>query len=616
MMFRDNPRRWGRQGAGILFFCKDQILLLKRSEHVEEPGTWGTPGGAFGGDAYVDSEERFKTRTDLNEYWEAALEETEQELGSIPRSVFKTGEFDHVVFAEGNRRFVTFFVRISPQTRSKWDLVLNWENDEAEWFNVGDFPDPLHYGVKYIIDERPHIFGNYIPTKLLEFVKFPDALPGWAKELRVWVSGTIKIFNTNIDEWVDKPSYMISIASDLVKARNQYHNIYPLAGLAGRLGLKSGGLENAEYHGGGFNCFFELCDVVQNLAAQYAELEDDQLSCSIMPYEGSPWDFDQKQTYYFSSKLRKTVKSTPPPTKLIEQDPSTGKPGQKRVLDWCRVKPLISCSGIPNELGMIFPGDKNNEVYFASHCFNNLTEIRSALKDCGGLLMPSIGVGLVPSVNFGPFVLIADPLVVLEGLKPYRTGKGEFPVHVYKTDTWTVTTKGLYGDRGVEALEEWVGYDTGNQTDRFSLLLDWAGGRDMDDMPLRNTKQLLSRLQIIRRKWNYPDIELESIALSTDSKNYYPYIEAKVNGITPFKCYTAAFCPIDAADAFRKVLRRGGFAGSVYGIPGMHVEDVISPGGFSKMDRQEQWDAGWLVRRLLLGLIRKNPSRLHEVRYK
>jgi len=38
---------WGRAGAGVLFTTGTQILLLKRSSWVDQPGTWGIPGGAI-----------------------------------------------------------------------------------------------------------------------------------------------------------------------------------------------------------------------------------------------------------------------------------------------------------------------------------------------------------------------------------------------------------------------------------------------------------------------------------------------------------------------------------------------------------------------------------------
>jgi len=38
--------RWGNQGSGMLFTTGEKILLLERSGSVEEPHTWGLPGGA------------------------------------------------------------------------------------------------------------------------------------------------------------------------------------------------------------------------------------------------------------------------------------------------------------------------------------------------------------------------------------------------------------------------------------------------------------------------------------------------------------------------------------------------------------------------------------------
>ena len=33
------------EGSGVLFVAGESVLLLRRSEKVTEPGTWGVPGG-------------------------------------------------------------------------------------------------------------------------------------------------------------------------------------------------------------------------------------------------------------------------------------------------------------------------------------------------------------------------------------------------------------------------------------------------------------------------------------------------------------------------------------------------------------------------------------------
>ena len=40
---------WGKQGAGCIILAKDtgRICLPHRSQYVEQPGTWGTWGGAI-----------------------------------------------------------------------------------------------------------------------------------------------------------------------------------------------------------------------------------------------------------------------------------------------------------------------------------------------------------------------------------------------------------------------------------------------------------------------------------------------------------------------------------------------------------------------------------------
>ena len=137
---RLNGSYWGRQGAGLLLLAGGKALLALRSEEVNEPGTWGIPGG--------------KVEEDEQAY-DAALREAQEELGPIPPHVV----FGEVVFQDGEFRYTTFLARVRQKDAKGWKPRLNWENDEARWVKVSELPDDLHFGLEFVMRERPDLFA-------------------------------------------------------------------------------------------------------------------------------------------------------------------------------------------------------------------------------------------------------------------------------------------------------------------------------------------------------------------------------------------------------------------------------------------------------------------------
>lgn len=141
---------WGRSAAGIMFFSRGRVLLALRSEHVNEPGTWGIPGG--------------KTNAGERPY-DAALRETREELGdTVPPHLV----FGEVVFEDDGFRYTTFLAMVDPRHADRWVFDLESdefpESDEVRWFHVGSLPeDDLHFGVRYVRDKRPDLFRPDTP---------------------------------------------------------------------------------------------------------------------------------------------------------------------------------------------------------------------------------------------------------------------------------------------------------------------------------------------------------------------------------------------------------------------------------------------------------------------
>ena len=123
---------WGRQAAGCVFVAKDtgRFCIAHRSNAVQEPGTWGTIGGA------IDESE---------DPAEAVRREVAEETGYtgdmqlIPLMVFRapTGSF----------KYHNFLAVVS----TEFTPDLNWETQAYAWFKFGEWPSPLHPGLKSLL---------------------------------------------------------------------------------------------------------------------------------------------------------------------------------------------------------------------------------------------------------------------------------------------------------------------------------------------------------------------------------------------------------------------------------------------------------------------------------
>ncbi len=122
---------WGKQGAGCIFLAKDtkRILLPFRSRAVEQPHTWGVWGGA------IDSNEDPATAV-KREVQEEAGYDGNVEL--VPLVVFEKGTF----------RYHNFLAIVD----SEFEPNLQWETENFKWVEYGNWPSPLHFGLKYLIE--------------------------------------------------------------------------------------------------------------------------------------------------------------------------------------------------------------------------------------------------------------------------------------------------------------------------------------------------------------------------------------------------------------------------------------------------------------------------------
>lgn len=124
---------WGAAGAGCVFKSKKtgRYLLAHRSQYVLEPNTWGTWGGA------IDSGEDPET---------AVRREVEEESGYTgPAEYRKLWTFKA---PNGKFRYYNFLVIVPDEFTPE----LDWENQGYRWVAGGDWPKPMHPGLKALLD--------------------------------------------------------------------------------------------------------------------------------------------------------------------------------------------------------------------------------------------------------------------------------------------------------------------------------------------------------------------------------------------------------------------------------------------------------------------------------
>lgn len=123
---------FGAQAAGCVFVARStgRMMLVHRSEAVEQPFTWGNCGGAHHED---------ETPID------AARREGYEETGY-------TGHIDLVpafVFTSGTFRYSNFFAVVEDEFVPE----LGWEATDYKWCTLDDMPAPLHFGIEALFGD-------------------------------------------------------------------------------------------------------------------------------------------------------------------------------------------------------------------------------------------------------------------------------------------------------------------------------------------------------------------------------------------------------------------------------------------------------------------------------
>lgn len=414
-----------------------------------------------------------------------------------------------------------------------------------------------------------------------------------AKEVLIWFTGrTI----------MDSPEIMIAFRGDALKLKSHVltRQISNDRGRFDRTLQKDIGLKGtSQYFPYGDTYAYDLFSGIGAMADEVMGAAE-QVSVTMMPAEGTPWSQYASPTEFYSAKTRKLHRTRKPKwlTTVIERGPD----GDRELYgaDFCQLAPHVSdCSGN----GTVGSFNTGKPLFFVvSHTLDIAKNTRitmdnaRSIKRCGGLLFPSLAAGSVPATNFGSLVLVADVAMILASLRPYKKGRGKWPIAVYETDAWTATTGNFLGAGSVQYQQELTGSPDLNWTyvdDFWSLGPPLAGllSGSGDARLISSTKKL--RTVLTRRAKAYPrELDLAGLARvreqHSNDEMKYAYVEAKSNGIVPMSCFPVAVCPSSQRSESAKFLRAAGWRGKLLTIGFDPEIDLVS--------RDSHWDYAWLAR--------------------
>jgi hypothetical protein len=336
-----------------------------------------------------------------------------------------------------------------------------------------------------------------------------------------------------------------------------------------------------------------------------------RVDATLMPEQGSPWVLGQRVTPYYSAARGKMLATKAPDWGIEVEIRDHGK---KLGADFCKLSPVIEPGRDPHVVG-----DVRGEGFVVTHSFDmemrgkargEAMTVASRVKDCGGLLFPSLAVGMVPATIFGLVVLAADVATVLPSMRPYKK-RGAWPVVVYSTDTWTTTTSEVVTHGSVALFEEL----TGNRT--FGIYGEhhfWTLGPPVSEggglgapesfKLVASTRELATAIARRRKKWPMDLTAPQMAALQeryATTEDYYPYLEAKVNGVVQLGCFPLALAPEWQAEDTAQFLRVAGFRGALAPVHvARDVERLLRDERTPWDDRKAaEWHYAWAARDVL-----------------
>lgn len=347
----------------------------------------------------------------------------------------------------------------------------------------------------------------------------------------------------------------------------------------------------------------------------------EHVEVTLMPEEGEPWSPRNDPTPYYDAKAKKTLVGHKPAwvievaldpelqsgDALLSQSVKVG-PRAAYGADMCVTTALVEACA--REIVGMFP-DRDHFTFLATHSVplgrrGHMQDVKASgktIRECGGMLYPSIALGQVPATIYGPLVLCASVATVLGGMRPYRS-RGVWPVVAYSSDAWTVTTQTVVTRGSVEMFGELTGNRSMGFGDQFWVLGAPVEWHEEQVQIVGSTKVLASKMLGRARRWRRGMSEADLQRARDYKGEAFPYLEAKVNGRVSMSCFPLAVMPKILRVPSMTFLRAAGFTGDVLQLD-------VSPQMVQAVDEGRPeivWEYAWRVREAVLAYAAERPG--------
>jgi hypothetical protein len=362
--------------------------------------------------------------------------------------------------------------------------------------------------------------------------------------------------------------------------------------------------------------YSEVADAIAGIAAEQLGVE--AVHVTVMPSGGAPWNRGEASTPFYNARTERMLEGRAPKG-LVEVEIDN----EKHVgVDPCFYAPKVTAASgaIVGRFASSFTALRGRKYrpamdLIATHCLSldraSIMNAAPAMRACGGMLFPSLAVGEIPATPFGPLCLVLRFSVVLEGLKPYRKGRGAWPIVVYKSDAWTggvssfrqggaiVLFEQLTGawepspyrnDHGVTSAHPWTLGPSISESGFMATEVDLVS----------NTAQLASSMFARAKLWDREITPERMAALSDQPKDRYPYLEAKSAAVVALESAPLALCPVSYADAARSFLATAGWSGELVTVATPPEWGRALQGEWDDNKAIVQWHYAWLLRDVIL----------------
>ncbi len=312
----------------------------------------------------------------------------------------------------------------------------------------------------------------------------------------------------------------------------------------------------------------------------------------LIPEPGYPWHSDYVMRYYDAKKNRVVISKKPSwAVRGTYEDPTLPLPdpvyhpsevGEREgyVADYCQVFPSVNLSEKFPQTLVNLP--RGSEV-MVTHTLELprvpeeedrklIIQTAHEIKKCGGLIFPSLAVGLIPASNFGPITLVMSAGCVLSGLHPYRP-RGRYPVVLYNADVWTETVGAIKGELGRALFEELTGLGANYYYRHHLLALGpvMKEGEIVSGVEAKRIRNVREMETTIRKRFGLwkglirPEQWIEKTRMLTPAQSY-AYLEAKVSNILGLENIQFAVCATEFKETTRLFLKSLGLRVPVYPI--------------------------------------------------